>query len=352
MIRSRILRDCVRVAAPLALLLSNSTSVWGGNEVAKQIADLPETYHDVIVRSLAFSPNGLQLAADSDGETINIWDWRNPRIERTVEKPRGAALARTTNPVSFSPDGRLFAACHSKGVGDVVSRIWNTTDWSIAHDITEAQGGGCNAAAFSPDGQSFFRLTTRIGRPEYSLNSYSTKNWEPVWGITLDNIESQSIAISGDGLSAALGGLSIVQTEGQFGRAPIINIVDLQQRKISKVLKGNAMGPMAWSPDGMKLAVVGQLYFEIFDSVTGEKIIDVKSENSGIRNVRYTPDGRFLVESDLNGQGRGLGVKIWDSQHQKLLQEILGDIGSIDVSKDSKYLAVGMKGRTTIWQLK
>jgi WD40 repeat protein len=343
---------CALPLAPIGQCDSILNKPLGAHDVAVKVADLPEQYHDVIVRGVAFSPDGKFLAADSDGEKIDIWNWHSARIERTVEKPRGASLARATNPVGFSPDGRLFAACHSKGVGDVVSRIWNTTDWSIAHEITEPQGGGCNAATFSSDGQSFFGLTTRIGSPGYSLTSYNTKNWEPVWGISLGNIESQSIAISGDGLRAALGGLSIVQSEGQFGRKPIINIVDLQQHKISKVLEGNAMGPMAWSPDGKRLAVVGQLYVEIFDSVTSEKILDVKTENSGIRNVRFTSDAQFLIESDLNGQGRGLGVKIWDGQHQKLLQEIPGDIGSIDVSKDSKYLAVGTTGRTTIWQLK
>jgi hypothetical protein len=78
-----------------------------------------------------------------------------------------------------------------------------------------------------------------------------------------------------------------------------------------------------------------------------------KIEHSGNMNVRFTSDGRFFIDSDLNGTGKGLGVNIWDGQHQKLLQHIsAGDIGSIAVSRDGKLLAIGETGRTTIWQFK
>jgi hypothetical protein len=75
-------------------------------------------------------------------------------------------------------------------------------------------------------------------------------------------------------------------------------------------------------------------------------------EKSGHMNVRYTPDGRHFIESNLNGMCKGLGVKIWDSHRKMLLQEMHGDIGGIAVSRDNKYLAVGSTGRTTIWQFK
>ena len=69
-------------------------------------------------------------------------------------------------------------------------------------------------------------------------------------------------------------------------------------------------------------------------------------------NLRFTSDGRYFIECDLNGRGTGLGVKIWDGQHHNLLQEIPGNIGSIAVSRDGKYLAVGETGRATIWEFK
>jgi WD40 repeat protein len=44
-------------------------------------------------------------------------------------------------------------------------------------------------------------------------------------------------------------------------------------------------------------------------------------------------------------------VKIWDAKREQLLQEISGDISSIAVSRDSKYLAIGTKGTTSVWKL-
>jgi WD40 repeat protein len=106
------------------------------------------------------------------------------------------------------------------------------------------------------------------------------------------------------------------------------------------------------APHGDRLALVGGLHVEIVDSRSGQKLLHEKVEKSGSMNVRFTSDGRYFIESDLNGRGKGLGVKIWDSQRRQLLQHIPGDIGSIDVSHDGKYLAVGQTGRTTIWQFK
>ena len=67
-------------------------------------------------------------------------------------------------------------------------------------------------------------------------------------------------------------------------------------------------------------------------------------------NVRFTSDGRYFIESDYNGRETGLGVRIFDSQRRKVLQEIPGHVSS---SQDSGYLAVSTTNAlTTISQLK
>jgi WD40 repeat protein len=361
MIRSPILRKCVRVAAPLSLLLVNSTLVWGGNDVAKQIAELSETYHDVTVRGLSFNADGSRVAVQSDGQKINIWNWRNRQIEATVEKPRGGAMAITTNSLQYSPSGELFATCYTSAAGGVSNRIWETSHWSIAKDIVDPEGGGCNAIGFTPDGNQFLRLANRYGGKGNTLVAYAVDTWIPLWGLGLEGFAPVSLGVNSHGSMIALGGTVMVapsEIQDPIKRTqattfqPNIQIVDWQKRKVEKVIKGQAMGPIAWSPDGIRLAVVGQLHVEIVDVQSTHVVVHQKLEKSGDMNVRFTQDGRHFIESDLNGRGAGLGVKIWDSQRLKLLQEIPGDIGSIDVSKDSRYLAVGTKGRTTIWQLK
>jgi hypothetical protein len=41
-------------------------------------------------------------------------------------------------------------------------------------------------------------------------------------------------------------------------------------------------------------------------------------------------------EGARDGEHRALGDKIWDNRRKTLLQEIAGDIGGIEVSRDGK----------------
>jgi hypothetical protein len=91
----------------------------------------------------------------------------------------------------------------------------------------------------------------------------------------------------------------------------------------------------------------------IFEVPSGQSLVEENLPASAHMNVRFTPDGRYFVESDYNGRGTGLGVRIFDSQRRQVLQEIPGNVSSIAVSRDSRYLAVATTNAlTTIWQLR
>jgi WD40 repeat protein len=328
-------------------------------KIATKVAELPETDKDLIILGVDISPDGNRVAVQSDGEKINIWDWRNHRIATTIEKPHAASNVMVTNPLQYSPSGNFLASCFTGAVGGVAGRIWSTASWSIAKDI--ADGTGCIEMRFVPDGKVLLRLSDIRKSSVDNLVGYSTDTWQPLWGLRIPLAEPFSLAISPDGSLAAVGGRRLVVPKEiedpikrlqQTTREPDIHIVNLQERKIISTTKSAAMGPMAWSPDGTRLAVAGETYLDIFDVQSGECLLHENVEKSGDMNVRYTSDGRYLIQSDLNGRGKGLGVKIWATQTHKLMQEIPGDIGSIAVSRDSKYLAIGTTGRTTIWQFK
>lgn len=92
----RDLRPLVIAIGGIVLLMSRADGgrgflarALGSNmrDVVKQIADLPETYKNLEVHSLRFSPDESQLATESDRARVNIWDWRTHSLEKTVEKP-------------------------------------------------------------------------------------------------------------------------------------------------------------------------------------------------------------------------------------------------------------------------
>jgi WD40 repeat protein len=328
------------------------------NDVAVKIAELPKTEDEELVYGLDFSPDGSHVAVDSNNLKVNIWDWRKKRVVMAVEKPRGNDTS-ATDPIRYSPDGSLLAVCMGKATGNVVVRIWDTVNWSIAKDLTDLGAGGGDGIAFTPNGRLFVRIINRAGNPGDNVIAHEVSTWKPVWGLPID-LSVASVAISPDGETAAIGGVLTVvpwdvknpiERVQQVSHRPQIHMINLQQRKIAKVIEAGTMGPIAWSPDGTRLALAGGPV-EIFDSRSGKNLLREKSEKSGHMHAQYTPDGRYFIECDMNARGTGLGVKIWDAEHRQLLQEIHGDVGNISVSRDSKYLAVGIPNRISIWQFK
>ena len=175
-------------------------------DVAVKVAELPEQYA-INVHGLDFSADGKQLAVVSDHEKINVWDWRSERIVRTLEKARGANDGLTTEPIRYSPDGRLLVACHDIAKGNVIIRIWNTETWEIVHDIVDLNYGGCTAIGFTPDGKSLIGTLIRIPpHPGNSLTIYDTTSWLPVWGLGTFPFYPKALSISPDGNFVAIGG--------------------------------------------------------------------------------------------------------------------------------------------------
>ena len=355
-------------------------------EVATKVAELPEQYK-INVHGLDFSLDGNNLAVVSSDEYINIWDWRNSRIVRTVEKMQGASDGLTTEPIQFSPDGRLFVACHERAIGNVVVRIWRTDTWEIVHDIVDnVPGIGCYAIRFTPDGKSLIRVAGRgpilFGD---TLVVYDTSTWQPVWGIYTVPFYPKALTISPDGKFVAIGG-SVINPVGwrsstpkpTFGNPPLsdqsaIVIVDLVQRTIVRTIQNTVdfdFGQLAWSPDGANLTAMGQRGWDgrandghggytsgmdtvmVFDAHIGKQIAGDQLVDIAGTALRYTPDGKYLIEGVMNGRGSGLGVRIWDGQHRELLQEIPGEVSSLAVSRDGHYFAMGEVGKTVVWQLK
>lgn len=313
-------------------------------EVATKVAELHE---DNEIWGLDFSPDGKHLAATSPNSiTVHIWDWRLGKIVRSVDKVRGGGDMQSTEPVRYSPNGKLLATCHVRAANHIVARIWNTDTWEVAHDIDDPIGGtGCDAIGFTPDGKSLIRIQNRLYFSGDNLIVYDTSTWQPVWGLRTVPFQPNSLVVSPDGKFVALGG----QVLSGFDKPnPIqIDIVDMTQRAIVRTIQ-NKGGRIAWSPDGAYIASGWGGGVEIFDAHSGEKVAEEKT-GGGHPFVRYTPDGKYLISGS---EGTGAIIKIWDSRHHTLLQVIPGEARGLAVSPDGHYLAIGGFRDIQVWELK
>ncbi len=363
------IRILVAVAlCALPLIAQGSLFSWLGfkgknpKDVATKVASLRE--HGNII-GLAFSPDGHTLATTAyQNPRIHIWDWRTGRIVRTLKGLRGSGNEYVTEPLRFSPDGRLLALC-AGALGHVVIQVWNPETGAVVHDLTNPHGNtGCQSIAFSPDGRRLFAVfesTVNIGN---SIIAYSTRTWQPVWGLpTPSLLLVNTLAVSPDGKFLAVGGQKLVSPRGNPPRGGFearIAIVDVARHAIVRTFTAFpppflTLNQLAWSPDGVHLAAGPWVAnpgpgdaVRIFDARTGALVTRETTPNeTHIFGLRYTPNGQYLIESAIGGQ-----IRIWDGKHQHLLQSIDGVAESLAVSADSRYLAMGGTDKVLVWKLK
>ena len=102
----------------------------------------PALSHNDQIVAIAFSPDGLTLAAASDDKTARIWEIATGR-EYAVLKHQALISA-----VAFSPDGRMLATASD----DKTARIWDVTTGQQCAVLTHQ--GSVDTVIFSPDGRT------------------------------------------------------------------------------------------------------------------------------------------------------------------------------------------------------
>ena len=120
--------------------------LWDPSTDQRRSLGLAAGFHSAGADGVAFSPNGKLLAAAYTNGTIGLWNPANGQGSGSLLW-RGVGGA---NAVAFSPDGKLLAA----GYGDGSVRLWNPdTGRSRGLAATGSARSSVNAVEFSPDGK-------------------------------------------------------------------------------------------------------------------------------------------------------------------------------------------------------
>jgi WD40 repeat protein len=327
------------------------------SDVAVKIAEIKDSIN---VNGLDFSPDGKHLATSSYAQSneVHVWDWQARKIVLKVEAEGGAGLI--SEGIRYSPDGRFLAVCHDRSSKPHIIHVFDARSGQLVKEVNDPIPGGCSAIGFTPDGEWMLRITRRGPIRGDNLIVYSTRTWEPTWGVVTDPMDTNAMTISPDGRYVAIGGIDLGPG---VPHQPRILIVDLQQRQVVKSIAtfpiDNAVKRVAWSPDGTQIAagaIVGGTsrgpdVVKIFDAKTGQQTLgEPVVEQGHIRTLRYSPDGKYLAEGQIDDK-----IRIWDGQHKTLLQEIpIDDHGmNLVFSGDGKFMAITNGGtKVQVWKLK
>jgi WD40 repeat protein len=331
------------------------------SDVVVKVGELPEKVTDSMPWGLDFSPDGQRLAVGTDYYHISIWNWRKSLIETTLSGPRGTNPGQSENQLRFSLFEHTFGMCVGRADGDIFARVWNSTNWSVTKDIVNHGKGTCQGISFSPHEPRLIYIVNSSNSEPGQVHLLDTETWQEVLALKVPGLWPEAVSLSPNGRSAAISGTELVRPTGvtdqiEFARqssyVPRLVIVDVHDGKLVKSIETHAAGAVAWSSDGAQIAITGRLYTEVIDAHTYAIVVSAMEPKSANTNVAFCPTTKCLIEIDYNARGTGLGVRIWDPLHENILQHVSSEAGSIALSPDGKYVAIGMKGRTTLWQFK
>ncbi len=307
---------------------------------------------DTHVLTLAFSPDGTQLASGSTDTTVRLWD-------TAIDSDEPIILRKHTgwvNALAFSPNGKRLAS----GSTDKTVQLWNTATGEHLATLT-GHLSGIAALTFLPDGST--------------LASGSTDGTIRFWDIE-----------TGDALSNRITGHTQWVKAGTFlkdsstfvsvafnGTITFWDLETSEKNALQMAGDRDLLRYLAFSLDGTKLASVdtkGDIFFaagfghsistppsddviRITDVKTGREL--TKTYGVG-QNLTFSPDEKKVAFD------HGVSIRLWDTETGKTLEIFLVDptnetdvswydtIGALTFSPDGKRLTSGTRrGDVQIW---
>jgi len=171
---------------------TNVVQIWE----ASSGAPLRVLEHAAPVTTVAFSPDGTQIATGDAAGVIYLWDV----LEGTLIKSLSAHPA-PIRALAFSPDGTQIAT----GSDQRFTRVWNVTRGTRIVEFDNTTDDAVLALAYSPDGSL---LATSGGNPDAFTRDNSIRLWElgtqrVVGGMLGHDATVMQIAFSPDGTRLA-----------------------------------------------------------------------------------------------------------------------------------------------------
>lgn len=287
-----------------------ATEAAGTYVLGTSLDPAPPVDTGLFPRSVQFDEMGAEVViGDTDG-TARVLDVQDPSQPRRLASLGGHT--REVTGVLFLPGGSHVITTSEDGI----TRQWDPTPTGqheyltlMAHPST----GKTGTPTFSPDGS---RLLTKSGDAG-EATVWDTATWKPI--TTFDGLPSTSgqLVFSPDGSMVA-----VAQGESHNDISTIFDnrLDDIPTR-------------------------VG-----IFDSTTGELLIELGGHSGHIAGRAFAPDGRRFLTAGLDGQ-----LILWDLTNGEALDSRLSEHGRMNLitfNPEGDRAVVGNEdGTFTIWKV-
>lgn len=331
------------------LAVASTIGIWLYDVKArKEISFLSRHTH--FVNSIAFSPNGNNLASGSSGNTILVWNVEEGEVITTLKGHTDEIYS-----LAFSPDGNILVS----GGEDELIKIWNLKDPKTPITIP-GHIDGVTSIAISPDGN----LLASSGRSVHRISLWNLKNGEFIKFLLGHTKDINSIAFMSDGTTLVSGsddgtirfwntkegnqlktydGISaILSPDGNrfasYTSDGYIRIWDIQSGNLLCSTKSATENvyDMMFSPDGRTITTSTGSEIHFWNVETGHLIDTISDYSQGTNSIKYSHNGQTLVSVDDY-------IKIWDITEYKYKKtlSIEASASSICISPDNETLVIG-----------
>lgn len=226
------------------------------------------------VTSVDFSPDQKYLVSSGWDGSINIWSMVTGNLIRTIYD--GSAY------IMYSPDGRYLLG----SAPDFKIKIWQAGTARLIKTI-DAHTSHISGIAYSPDGRYF--VSSSMDR---TVKVWDTNSGENLFTLNGDPYCAMAVAYSPDKGTILNGGCDNLVKLWNAASGKLINL------KVTT----NTVNAVAYNP-ASTLFVGGDANkrITIWNAVSGNEVIKLNGHMAEISNLVFSPDGRFLTSSSVDG---------------------------------------------------
>lgn len=305
-------------------------TIWDAKS-RKKVATLPT--HMGVDYSVAFSPDGKELAAGGSDMTVRLWDVASGKQLASLGELAGRIWS-----LAFSPDGKTLAIAlwsvsdKFDGKPGVVV-LWDVASRKVRKKL-EGHIGHVLRVAFSPDGKTLSATAVEFDKAYGMVVRSEIRFWDPGTGKQKGSLEREgyicSTTFSPDGKTLAFGTTNERDKPDRidfWGQVVLWSVAEPKKSRSVDAFRSE-VNCLAFSADGKTLASGSWAIFEFKEGpglngviVSGElvlfetrtlKPIGKSQDFSGkINSMAFSPVEGVLATTDKNT------VKLWEVPTRK-----------------------------------